>query len=313
MAKQVINFNKFNEYIINKYGQTLYEYFFKGYTEKFLKISSNSVHANWAKTGIERSIIDKKIKGNSLFELIKSILMPIPIKTKFIYPNQLGFGYFSDRLAAYIKKKGEILTSTLIKKIGYDQSTVYLNNKNFQYKNLIWSGNLLDLIELLDEKKLNLNYLSTIFYNCIIKDNIKRNDQWIYYADKQLNIVRTSIEKNFASYLTPQNYTSIVVEKTCNYKDDIWNNPDKLKDIICQELIQVKLIDSINQIAKIYIEPIRDTYPIYHLDYERNLMELSSIINNKYHNIKLLGRTGTFWYNNCDHSIAQALNMAKHF
>ena len=30
-------------------------------------------------------------------------------------------------------------------------------------------------------------------------------------------------------------------------------------------------------------------------------------------NLNLLGRTGGFWYNNMDHSIAQALKMSRKF
>jgi UDP-galactopyranose mutase len=32
----------------------------------------------------------------------------------------------------------------------------------------------------------------------------------------------------------------------------------------------------------------------------------------RFENLKLLGRTGAYWYNNSDHSMKMALDMARH-
>ena len=58
-----------------------------------------------------------------------------------------------------------------------------------------------------------------------------------------------------------------------------------------------------------HIECVRNTYPIYKLNYlgelKRSLGELG-----KYSNLLLAGRSGRFWYNNMDHSIGQGLTMS---
>ena len=73
---ETANDHCFQSYILNQYGPTLYHSFFKGYTEKFIGIPATEVHEDWATTGINRSIIDKKAKGNSIFELARSVLFP---------------------------------------------------------------------------------------------------------------------------------------------------------------------------------------------------------------------------------------------
>lgn len=171
---------------------------------------------------------------------------------------------------------------------------------------------MLDLAGLLDKKFTGLDYLSTIFYNVIVKKNKLRDDQWIYYGDSDLNMVRVSIEKNFARYLIPAGYGGVVVEKTCKYGDAVWQNPQKFLPALKDELVRVKLIDRMEQIKKIQIEPIKDTYPIYHSGYKKAFTQTESLISKKYPKIKLFGRLGAFWYNNADHSMKAALGMARY-
>ena len=70
------NEDSFSEYTRSRYGNTLYRLFFKPYTEKFLQIPCESVHVDWAKTGINRAVIDKRVKSETLFDLVRSVLLP---------------------------------------------------------------------------------------------------------------------------------------------------------------------------------------------------------------------------------------------
>ncbi len=95
----------FRSYVINKYGKTLYKYFFKGYTEKFIKLDPKYVHADWAKGGIDRAIIDKRIKMNNLFDIARRMLFPSLAKTEFIYPKGGGIDMFSRRLGERVAQQ----------------------------------------------------------------------------------------------------------------------------------------------------------------------------------------------------------------
>ena len=66
--------SSFEQYIKFKYGDHLYQTFFKPYTEKFLRIPAENIHSDWATTGINRTVIDKKVKAD-----IKKGIEPISI------------------------------------------------------------------------------------------------------------------------------------------------------------------------------------------------------------------------------------------
>ena len=75
-------------------GTIFIKLFFKPYTEKFLRIQAENIHSDWAMTGINRTVIDKKVKADSILDIIKSLALPKKIDTKFLYPSTGGFGGF---------------------------------------------------------------------------------------------------------------------------------------------------------------------------------------------------------------------------
>lgn len=313
--------DRFESYILDKYGRTLYTSFFKGYTEKFIGIPAAEVHEDWATTGINRSIIDKNAKGNSMFELLRSVVLPPVLKTAFLYPSQRGFGYFSERLAhAVTTGGGTILTGATVEAIDGAARQMVVNGPStslgtghrLKFSRLIWTGNLHDLGRLIGESFAKLDYLSTIFYNVVTRTRSSRADQWIYYGDSDLAIVRVSIVNNFAPYLMPPPLGGLIVEKTCRPGDEIWKDPKRIQPDLIAELVRVGLVSSASDVVAVHRECVRDTYPVYHLNYKRGFGEITATVKRRHPYITLLGRTGAFWYNNSDHSIKLALGMARY-
>jgi protoporphyrinogen oxidase len=305
--------DRFESYILNQYGPTLYRSFFKGYTEKFTGIPAAEVHEDWATTGINRSIIDKNAKGNSIFELARSVLLPPALKTVFLYPKERGFGNFSERLAlGLVGFGGTILTQAMVSEIDGVGQSIVVDGQRVGFSRLIWTGNLHDLGMLLGERFNKLQYLSTIFYNIVTRRRPKRDDQWIYYGDSDLEILRVSIVNNFAPYLIPEPFGGLIVEKTCRHGDAVWENPERRRAQLIDELIRVRLIDDPSDIVSIATERVRDTYPVYHMDYRKGFSEIAATVKRSHPFVTLLGRTGAFWYNNSDHSIKIALGLARY-
>lgn len=314
--REVHHKDSFSEYTQSRYGETLYKLFFKPYTEKFLRIPCEQVHIDWAKTGINRAVIDKRVKSESLSDLVKTVLLPKPVKTEFIYPSYGGFGTFCKKLEAKLREMGgKILLNTTISRLNLQShiiSEVLLTDgTRLRPDYVVWSGNLLNLAQLLAQPAPKIKYLSTICYNLQMKGDPLRRAQWIYYGGADLCMSRVSITKEMASYMAPEGMSGLCVEVTCLEGDEIWKTPESLVEQIKKDLVRVKLVPQVECIFDVHIERIRDSYPIYDLDYRKNF-SLAAKIAKPFKNLKLLGRTGAFWYNNSDHSMKMSIDMAKH-
>lgn len=304
----------FSNYTISKYGKTLYNCFFKNYTEKFLKMPCELVHADWAKTGVNRAVIDKKVKSDTLFDLAKGVLLPKPVETNFLYPSYGGLGAFCDKMRDRAEGLGvEFLLEKEVTKLNVKDSAIesidLKSGEHFDIEDLIWSGNLLDAMRLLNISPPPIKYLSTIFYNMKITGELLQDWQWCYFGSSDTKILRVSLPKSFAAYAAPEGISSAIVEVTCYQGDDTWQNPENLVEELKSDLEKVGLVPDKKLITECYIEKVKDTYPVYDMKYRENYEAITNSLS-PFKNLKLLGRTGAYWYNNIDHSIKMSMDMA---
>jgi protoporphyrinogen oxidase len=311
--------DSFEDYIKFKYGDNLYNIFFKPYTEKFLRIPASEIHADWAMTGINRTVIDKKIKADNTWDIIKSLALPQKIDTKFLYPGEGGFGGFFDKLFSLNfdnKNFNIVFNSKIIKLIKSDDKfhLTCADGKQYSFKHLIWTGNLNDLVKLIDQNhKTNLNYINTIFYNFICKSKVVKNNkaQWIYISDGKKLISRITCMKEFSTTTTPQGYYNFIAEVTDSQSNPTYfNDPQGIKDKIINELKEIKFINN-GDIDDIKVNSIKDTYPVYHKEYKLDFNKVTKLVKSFSKDISLLGRSGAYWYNNSDHSIRMAIEISN--
>lgn len=304
----------FKEYIIQRYGKTLYELDFGPYTEKFTKLSNEMIHPDWAKAGVNRAVIKEDIKMNSLFDVIKTSLAP-KHKVHIYYP-QKGISEFHERLKDHILQKGGeillnrqvdslIIEAQKIKKVKIFPDEIYR-----EFEAVVWTAPINEISGLLNVKKHDLNYLNIVTYNIFIKGTPRYDHQWIYYIDSDIPFNRLYNTVLFSRESAPEGYYGICVEVTCYDEDAVWKNPSSLKSEIIDSLIKVKLISSPDDIIEIHCEKIDKAYPIYQTNYRKELKENIDQLY-KIKNLILAGRTGLFWYNNMDHSIENAFQVAE--
>ena len=74
--------------------------------------------------------------------------------------------------------------------------------------------------------------------------------------------------------------------------------------------MRVNMLSKRSQVLDVQIERLPHSYPIYHVDYPQQL-DIARKGLSTYKNLTLAGRTGLFWYNNMDHSIENAMQLAK--
>ncbi|MCK4776735.1 MAG: FAD-dependent oxidoreductase, partial [Actinomycetia bacterium] len=305
--------NSFQKYILSHYGKTLYHIFFKPYTEKFLKVSCSQISKDWAITGIERAIIDKNIRMDDLLKLAKSTIFPQP-PLKFIYPKRKGIGLFAEKLAEKISSKGaKIIPGSKIENIEVKYNkieNITINNKTYRCDMLFWTGTILEILKRLNKDIPDIKYLNLILYNYLINNPPLLDYQWCYYGDKETPFNRISIPSLFNSSNAPKGKSGICAEVTCYKDDSFWKNPVSLENNIRNNLIKNLILKDGKDIIDVKIETIENAYPIYTLNYKKEIMAAKESLKT-FKNLKLLGRTANFWYNNMDHSIQSAINLFK--
>ncbi|MCP4639003.1 MAG: NAD(P)-binding protein [bacterium] len=310
----------FEDYIIERYGRTLYKVFFQPYTEKFLNYTCENLHKDWATTGISRATIDNKLDTSSLFGVAKSVLMGAGDDPKFIYPESGGIGVFPDKLAARIVSRGgRILLSSQVDRFerekGAATSVITDSGEVIPVDHVFWSGSLESLRDVgnAPDSVPRVHYMSTILFNYVTTHPIDQGFQWCYFGDGDMEVDRICVPRNFNPKLAPAGKEGLCIEICSSETCDAWKDPTRLDCVVETFLLKARLLEGLDSVEDYHIERIHDTYPLYVLNYPRKLRALFDWIHGTWRNMTLVGRTGRFWYNNMDHSIAASLATADRF
>jgi protoporphyrinogen oxidase len=309
VLRERLDGESFEADVVNKYGRTLYDIFFEPYTRKFLFHSPSELHRDWARAGVNRAVIRAQV--DNLWSLLMTTLMPKPVETMFLYPPT-GVGRFSDRLAeSIVADGGRIVLGQDVIRIettGRRITAIETAAERVRCENLVWTGPLTALNEMLGFSDVDLEYLSTLFYNFEIGKPPRLDYQWTSFGGEEI-FSRVTAPEAFLSSTVPPGKSGLCVEVTCRQGDERWQAPERLTDQAVADLVRTEMINSAADIERVHVEAVPFTYPIYKLNYmrelTRNLRELGH-----YSNLLLAGRCGRFWYNNMDHSIGRGLTMA---
>ncbi len=304
----------FEDHIVNMYGKTLFDIFFRDYSQKFLGIPPADTDALWAKTGMERALIDKRLKIQKLSHLILSTLIPKGTVTRFIYPAN-GMVQFCEKLAVRVRGHGgQVLVGKAIDRIDTDGERVtalFANGDRYPVSQVIWTAPITQATRLLGLPTPELPYLAMLLYNVELREPLRLPHafQWCYYGQKDIVFNRISVPGAFSPHVTPPGRGSICVEVSCRDTDEAWRSPQTLTDRVISDMARVGLLESPADVLAVHAERVPDAYPIYRLGFKEGVSQAEAGIA-KFANFQLAGRTGLFWYNNMDNSIEQAQTLA---
>ena len=304
----------FKDYILQKYGATLYRLDFGPYTEKFTKLPNTLIHPDWAKAGINRAVIQEDIKMNTLGEIIRTSLRPKPAVSIF-YPRR-GISEFHSRLEErIIGRGGKIWTKREVGSLSLENGKIkevriQPDGTSERVDRVVWTGPIHEITALLNMKRSDLSYLNIVIFNISLKGEPRSDYQWIYYVDREVLFNRLYNTVKFSEGSAPRGYYGLCVEVTCHEGDEVWENPASYYPAVRETLKGVALIDSQDEVVAVRHERLDKAYPIYKTNYRQELKENLERLS-QVENLILAGRTGLFWYNNMDHSIENAFRVAE--
>ena len=321
----------FQDWVVNQFGQRLFNIFFKTYTEKVWGMSCQEISADWAA---------QRIKGLSLGSAIKNALLPQKqpkdrtkvVKTlidTFRYPRR-GPGMMWEACAERVRSMGgAVLLGRRVTGCRFDQAsrtwTVTVRRSDGAEEqhvgeHIISSMPIRELIAQIDpqppEEVLRcakaLRYRDFLTVGLILRERNRFSDNWIYIHDPGVQVGRVQNYKSWSPEMVPDaNCACYGLEYFCFEGDGLWTTPDS--DLIAlakKELQAVGLADAGDVLDGCVIRQSK-AYPVYDDEYKENVEVVRQGIESHCPNLHLVGRNGMHKYNNQDHAMMTALLAAR--
>ena len=296
----------FEQWVSNRFGNRLFNTFFKTYTEKVWGIPCNEISSEWAA---------QRIKGLSLITALTNSLLGIQnaksLISTFNYPL-MGPGMMWQRFRDAIEANGgEVRLNSEVIRLRRDNSNIVsvFHKKNgvaaeILNGHVISSLPITQLVGMLDprppdnvvEAAGKLSYRAFIIVMLILDKKDLFPDQWIYVHNPEVKVGRIQNFKNWSAAMVPDtDKTSIGMEYFCNVQDETWKKPDtELADIASRELSELGLAET-GDVTDRWVVRQPYAYPVYDQDYDRHLKVVIDYLGT-IDNLQTIGRNGMHRY-----------------
>lgn len=321
--------NSFEEWVINRFGQKMYQVYFGPYTQKTWGLHPSKLAASCAaqRIAVENlwDVLVKAIFGRLAVSKKHAYLPHSPYQKNFYYPKK-GIGQISEKLLEKIQAKGGLvychsqvqeiqLTGQKAKEVVFRKDNQLTSLKGdyiistIPLPELIFSLRPQPSPAILDQAK-ELNFRALVLVNLIVKKKQVTPYHWIYCPENFLIFSRITEYSNFSPYLAPPGQSLICLEITCDAQDKIWRTSDKeIFNQALQGLERIKLLKP-NEIESYFVARTRYAYPTHQKGYEEKVNCLLKFIQD-IPNLFTLGRQGLFAYINIDICMKQAMEIAE--
>lgn len=305
----------------SRFGWKLYELFFKNYTEKVWGIPCTQLSSDFA---------DQRIRGLSIVKMVRRAVFPKKKKIKslieeFIYPR-MGYGVIWEKMKdEVLQKKGSVMLESEVTKVNHDgKKIISIEVKDKNGTKTVTGDEYISTIPLTElVKKLSpapskevleacekLKFRDWIGITYVINKKRITSDTWLYVPDPSLKFGRIQQWANWSEGLIQGDHGSLMLEYFVFEGDKTWNMSDADllefgKKELCDQLKFMKREDILDG----FVLRARKTYPVYAMGYEQPLELVKGEVK-KFSNLQIIGRYGTFRYNNADHSIEMGIQAA---
>lgn len=306
-----------------QFGSTLYEMFFRHYTEKVWGKPCEELSADW---------VSQRSKGLSIWTVAREALSSRKTDIKslieeFMYPRD-GYMRIPERMAEDVQKAGhQVMLDTAVKAITVhgpnDIEVVYATaegDKSIRASDVVSTIPLSLLAQMITPKAgddvvkaaRSLTFRDLITVNLRLKRKQVSKDTWLYVQDADILFGRLHEPKNWSRAMVPDDdHTSLVLECFCTVGDAIWSLSD---DDVARRCVG-DLADKLGFIKREEVEGwsvvrTRFAYPVYDLEYSGKLDKIKAYLA-QFPGLHIVGRGGTFRYNNADHSIEMGLLLGR--
>lgn len=306
--------NNYADWMRNRFGDVLFEKFFKTYTEKVWGIPVEEISKDWATQRVKSLSLGNAILDSIFKNRRKNITTLVD---EFFYPKY-GPGQMWEKVAEeFVALGGGVIFRSKVEEIIQEGQKSKIKGQGFHC--IISTMPLRSLVRTLDrvpdevvEVAENLKYRDFITVLLIVNKKDLFDDNWIYIHDPDVKVGRIQNFKNWSPHMAAdENKTSLGLEYFFLETDEFWNYPDeKILQKAKEELVKLGIC-TLEDIEDGHVAKIKKAYPVYDNSYKKNVLKIRKFLEKKYPSIHLIGRNGMHKYNNQDHSMATALIVAR--
>lgn len=308
----------FEDWVVHRFGQALYEVYFRPYTEKVWGVDCKHLSAEWANQRIKVPSLGRAL--GATLGLGRQTGFPV---THFAYPR-LGIGEMAQAIAARAVERGLATVETgtqprTLKRVeGRPRWEVAYEHEG--HSRVVEGGCIVSTIPLHELHALLgweppcaggvLAYRDLICIFLALQTERISPDTWTYLPDRRVLFGRIHEPRNWSVEMAPEGSTSLCAEVFCTRGDAVWARDDGwLVDRTVADLARLGLVQP-SQVSRAWVRRVTDAYPVYGLGYERALASVNDRVAAE-PGLHLLGRTGSFRYLNMDAVLLQAFSLAE--
>jgi protoporphyrinogen oxidase len=307
---------------VAQFGRTLYELFFRRYSEKLWGEDCSRLSGDW---------VAQRSRGLSLFTALREALKRSDthvesLVDRFMYPR-LGYGRISERMAEEITRGGGTvhLGWRVVAVDHHAHAITSITVSDGQQELTVGGDAFVSSIPMTELTCLlrpevdgailaatrTLSFRDLVTVHLFIDQPHLTNDTWIYVHDPRVSFSRLHEPRNWSSAMAPPSRTSLVLEIFCEAGDAMWQrSDDELCELAVRDLHERLHLVEPRTVTGGFVERSRDAYPRYSLGYREAVEAIQSQLRS-FANLSIVGRGGTFRYNNADHAIETGLLAAR--
>lgn len=307
--------------VVADFGRTMFNIYFKEYSEKVWGIDSSRISAKW---------VDRRIQGLSLGITIKNAFFKprgnsLPtLAGRFLYPSS-GIGRISEKLRETIEQRNQVFTGTSIERLHHQDFQIKgVEAKNGEHtifargQEFVSSIPITTLVKRLHPKPpgdvleaaSKLRYRALVVVSIMVDRKRVTDLTWIYLPEGKLGPGRLHEPKNWSRQMAPEDQTLLVAEYFCFMGDETWEASDEqLTANTVQTLEDMGFIQQ-NEVIDSVVVRVPEAYPLLEIGYEWHLARVWQYLE-KFENLELIGRSGSFQYLNMDHVMGAGIDAAQ--
>lgn len=298
---RVLQANNFEDYVTGIMGKTLFDIFFRDYTEKLWGERVENIPASWAPQRISFRISDKSFFGEKEWEVGHS--EGIQKITDYLWQSSRSMW----------GKDLSVMTETICRKIDVIKQNgfkIHLSNGEIVNADLIISSiPLTELMRTMNMESRTLEYRATKVVCIVIQKQRCISRDWFYFVEKQYPFTRIFEIKNILKEY-PSEHTGLTVEYHMRKQDRYYDMPDdELIYLTVGELSKLGIIQP-QKVIDGFVWAEENTYPVQTFETERsfhaNMGKIRLIPN-----VIVVGRLGKYRYMNMDDTLWDTYNEIK--